>query len=380
MRRASGSAPSIVLIGCAVACGGNGDGASSGSGATGAAGAGGSTSASSSVAGSSGGSSGTGGSPQGGGAGTDQGGGAGTAQGGTDSLGLVPVVAGCPVFTADDAWNTDVSEYPADADATARLRALVGDVMIHPDYGNDGDTQYGIPFNVVPENQPLAPVSFDAYPEESDPGPYPFPDADTADVEGFSPTECDGDCHLLVVAEGACMLYEGYACQYENDGWHCSSGASWELERNSYGQRPEGWTSADAAGLPILPGLLRYDEVARGEIHHALRFTLPCTTDRYVAPATHFAVPGSCDADDPNAPPMGLRVRLQADFETSEFPADARAVLEAMKRYGMILADNGSSFYFQGEAHPDWSEQQIEPLKDVPASAFEVVMTLGPGP
>jgi hypothetical protein len=192
--------------------------------------------------------------------------------------------------------------------------------------------------------------------------------------------DCSGDCHLLVVQEGSCVLYEGYACQYESDGWHCASGAKWALDENSYGQRPEGWTSADAAGLAILPGVVRYDEVRQGEVNHAIRFTVPCTTDRYVQPATHFAVPGGCDADDPNAPPMGLRVRLRSDFDTSSFPDGARAVLEGMKRYGMILADNGSSFYFQGEAHPDWTEDDIEPLKDVPASAFEVLGPTLPGP
>lgn len=374
---------SILLIGFAVACGG--DGASSGGDGDGAGGAnagsgGGATSSTSTSSSSSGMTGGTGGALSAGGNGAASSGGAAVPAGGAGSIGAVPSIADCPVFTANDAWNTDVSGYPADDAATERLQALVGDVMIHPDYGGDSDTLYGIPFNVVPDDQPLAPISFDAYPDESDPGPYPFPGGDVAKVEGYSPEDCRGDCHLLVVQQGACMLYEGYACQYESDGWHCSSGANWDLERNSYGQRPTGWTSADAAGLPILPGLLRYDEVVAGDIRHALRFTLPCTTDRYVPPATHYAVPNSCDADDPNAPPMGLRVRLRADFDVSGFPADARTVLAAMKRYGMILADNGSSFYFQGEAHPDWNEQQIEPLKDVPASAFEVVTTLGPGP
>jgi hypothetical protein len=281
------------------------------------------------------------------------------------------------VFPSEDAWNTDISDAPVDADWTARLQNLVGDVNLHPDYGSDGDTLYGIPFNVVPEDQPLVPVTFDWYPEESDEGPYPFPGLETALVEGFSPEACDGDCHLLVVQQGSCMLYEGYACEHRDDGWHCGNGAKWDLTRVSYGQRPRGYTSADAAGLAILPGLVRYDEVRSGEMRHAIRFTTHCTRANFVAPATHLAVPGSCDGDDPDAPPMGLRVRLRADFDIASFSESAQVVLTAMKRYGMILADNGSDFYFQGEAHSGWNEDDIEPLKDVPASAFEAIV---PGP
>jgi hypothetical protein len=278
------------------------------------------------------------------------------------------------VFPLDDAWNTDISDLPADPDWTERLQNMVGDVNLHPDYGADGDTLYGIPFNVVPENQPLVPVSFDWYPEESDEGPYPFPGPESARVEGFSPEACDGDCHFLVVQEGSCTLYEGYACQHESDGWHCGNGAKWDLTRVSYGQRPKGYTSADAAGLAILPGLVRYDEVRAGEMRHAIRFTTSCTRANFVEPATHLAVPGGCDENDPNSPPMGLRVRLRSDFDTSSFSESAQVVLTAMKRYGMILADNGSDFYFQGEAHSGWTEDDIEPLKDVPASAFEALV------
>lgn len=287
------------------------------------------------------------------------------------------MLAGCPVFPADDAWNTDISDAPVDADWTERLQNLVGDVNLHPDYGSDGDTLYGIPFNVVPDDQPLVPVTFDWYPEESDEGPYPFPGLETARVEGFSPEACDGDCHFLVVQEGSCMLYEGYACEHQEDGWHCGNGAKWDLTRVGYGQRPRGYTSADAAGLAILPGIVRYDEVRSGEMRHAIRFTTHCTRANFVAPATHLAVPGSCDGDDPNAPPMGLRVRLRADFDIASFSESAQVVLSAMKRYGMILADNGSDFYFQGEAHSGWTEDDIEPLKEVPASAFEAIV---PGP
>jgi hypothetical protein len=284
-----------------------------------------------------------------------------------------PSVGNCTVFPSDDHWNRDISAAPVDSEWTTRIHALVGDADIHPDYGVDGSTLYGIPINLVPASQPAVPIVFDWYEDESDPGPYPFPDPSQIAIEGQSPTSCDGDCHVLVVQEGSCVLYEGFACEHQSDGWHCGNGAKWELTRTSYGQRPMGWTSADAAGLPIMPGLVRYAEVRAGAIHHAIRFTVPCTRPNYVAPGTHYAVPGGCDQNDPNAPPMGIRVRLRADFDDSRFPASARVVTTAMKRYGMILADNGSSFYFQGDANPGWTEDDIEPLKGIPASAFEAV-------
>jgi hypothetical protein len=280
-------------------------------------------------------------------------------------------VGGCKMFPADDAWNLDISSVAVDATWTQKVQALVGNTRIHPDYGVDGQDLYGIPINVVPENQPLVPVSFDDYEDESDPGPYPFPGPGDVIIEGNNPEACDGDCHLIVLQQGACMLYEGYACESRADGWHCANGAKWDLNVNGYKQRPVGWTSADAAGLAIAPGLLRYEEVRAGEVTHALRFTLDCTTDKYVKPATHFAVPGGCNPDD--GPPMGTRVRLKADYDISAASASAQVVLEGMKKYGMILADNGSNFYFQGTANAGWTEDDIEPLKDVPASAFEVL-------
>jgi len=280
-------------------------------------------------------------------------------------------VGGCKMFPAEDAWNLDVSGVAADATWTKKVQDLVGTAKIHPDYGVDGQDLYGIPLNVVPETQPLAPVSFDDYPEESDEGPYPFPGPDDVIIEGNNPEACDGDCHLLVIQQGACMLFEGYACEYRQDGWHCGNGAKWDLTKVGYGQRPMGWTSADAAGLAIAPGLLRFAEVRAGEVTHALRFTLKCTTDKYVNPATHQAVPGGCNPSD--GPPMGTRVRLKADYDISQASESAQVVLRGMKKYGMILADNGSNFYFQGEANAGWTDDDIEPLKSVPASAFEVV-------
>ncbi|MDF3067525.1 MAG: hypothetical protein K0R38_3126 [Polyangiaceae bacterium] len=318
------------------------------------AGAGGSSSGGSSQSGSGqGGASGAAGK-NGGGAGNPSVGGA-SANGGSSRGGSPPVVpgkpgevGGCQMFPAADHWNLDVSSVAVDAAWTQKVQDLVGDARIHPDYGVDGEELYGIPINVVPETQPLAPVTFDWYPEESDEGPYPFPGPADVIIEGNSPESCDGDCHLLVLQQGTCLLFEGYACEYRGDGWHCGNGAKWDLNELGYGQRPEGWTSADAAGLAIAPGLLRYDEVRGGEVTHALRFTLDCTTNKYVEPASHYAVPDGCDPND--GPPMGTRVRLRADYDVSGLSPSAQTVLNGMKKYGMILADNGSNFYFQGEA------------------------------
>jgi hypothetical protein len=297
--------------------------------------------------------------------------GKGNAGSGTGVPGRPGEVGGCKMFPADDAWNLDISGMDADAAWTKKVQDLVGNANIHPDYGVDGADLYGIPLNVVPATQPLTPVEFEWYPEESDPGPYPFPGPADVIIEGNNPESCDGDCHLLVVQQGTCMLYEGYACEYTAGAWHCGNGAKWDLNKVGYGQRPDGWTSADAAGLAIAPGVLRYDEVRAGEVTHALRFTLECTTNKYVNPASHYAVPNGCNAAD--GPPMGTRVRLKADFKLDGFSQSAQTVLRGMQRHGMILADNGSNFYFQGQANPGWTEDDIEPLKDVPASAFEVV-------
>ncbi len=284
----------------------------------------------------------------------------------------VPSVGGCPVFTADDAWNSDISTAPVSAAWTTAVHNLVGSINLHPDFG--GGSLYGIPFNVVPQGQAALPVSFD-YADESDPGPYPFPPAGTVKIEGNDPTCADdGDCHVLAVQQGVCRLYEGWACRTSGSGWHCGSGAVFDLTRKSQGQRQSGWTSADAAGLPVLAGLIRYAEVAVDrEVKHAIRFTVRCTRAQFVAPASHYAVPGGCNPSDPNAPPMGLRMRLAASFDASGFGADAQVILRAMKRYGLVLADNGSDFYFQAEADARWTDGLIAELKRVPASAFEAV-------
>jgi hypothetical protein len=179
---------------------------------------------------------------------------------------------------------------------------------------------------------------------------------------------------VLVVEQGVCRLYEGWACRTSGSGWHCGSGARFDMTRKSQGQRPLGWTSSDAAGLSVLAGLIRYNEVAVDrEIKHAIRFTLRCTRAQYVSPASHFAVPGACNPSDPNSPPMGLRMRLNASYEVSGFSQDTQVILKAMKKYGLILADNGSNFFFQAEADARWTDSLTSELKRVPASAFEAI-------
>jgi hypothetical protein len=282
------------------------------------------------------------------------------------------VIGGCTVFTGDDEWNRDITGYPVDATWTANVLNQAGDINLHPDFGNWDGQAFGIPINIVPEDQPMLDMVFEWYDDESDPGPYPFPAPEDAQIEGGDAYSCDGDCHLLTVQEGTCMLYESGNCTFEGDAWHCGGGAVFDMSENSYGQRPMGWTSADAAGLSIAAGLIRYDEIVAGEINHAIRFTMPCTRSKYVRPASHYAVPGECD-DNPTDPPMGMRIRLNADFDISGFNATAQTILRAMKRYGMILADNGSAFYFQAETNPDWNGDEQQ-LKDVPADAFEVIV------
>jgi len=280
--------------------------------------------------------------------------------------------SGCALFTADDVWNADVSGRAVDATNTARMTTLVGAVNIHPDFGPG----FGIPINVVPASQAKVPIEFDQYADESDPGPYPFPGPTSIRVEGTDdPTSCDGDCHVIVVQQGTCQVYEGYACHYASTGWICGNGAHWDLTRNSAGQRPDGWTSVDAAGLSIYAGLARYEEVMAGEITHAIRFTLPCTSNARVPPATHQAVPGGC-ASRPPGPPMGLRVRLKASYDISGFTPTVQTFLRAFKKHGLILADNGgssSTFFFQSEDSASWPDD-INDLKDVPVSAFEAVV------
>jgi hypothetical protein len=292
----------------------------------------------------------------------DSAGASGTTGGTGGVTGSAPSLAACPVFPADNEWNRDISNDPLDPMSQAYIDHINNNgsgTMMHPDFGSG----FGIPYVVVPGTEPRVPVSFD-YADESDPGPYPIP-AD-APIEGGATS--DGDRHILVVDGDACMLYELFSSYYVGPGWHAGSGAIFDLRSNQL--RPDGWTSADAAGLPIFPGLVRYDEaVDTGEIVHALRFTVKVTQNAYVHPATHAA----SSVTDPNAPPMGMRIRLKASFDTSSFTGAALVVATALKKYGALLADNGSNWYFQGAPNPSFDDEELDQLKSLPGDAFEVV-------
>lgn len=272
-----------------------------------------------------------------------------------------PTIGDCPVFPPDNPWNTDISEFPVDPNSDDYIAAINadGDEYLHADFGED--PTYGIPYVVVDEDQPFVPITFTEYGDESDPGPYPIPPD--------APVEAAGDHHVLVVLQGKCKLYEMYHAEYNGEGWDAGAGAIFDLLSNRL--RPETWTSADAAGLPIFAGLVRYDEVAAGEINHALRFTVSQTQRAYIHPATHWA----SDNDDPDLPPMGLRLRLRADYDISEFTGMSRVILEALRTYGMIVADNGTSWFITGATDSRWDDDDLNQLKTVPGAAFEVVTT-----
>ena len=268
-------------------------------------------------------------------------------------------------FPADNPWNADVSTLPVDPRSDAYIASMGAADELHPDFGTEWDGgPNGIPYNVVRGTQPKVPVSF-YYADESDPGPYPVPP--DAQVEWGS------DHHVLTLDVDNRILYELYDATYDasSNSWTAGSGAIWDLKVNSY--RPAGWTSADAAGLPMLPGLVRYDEVARGEITHALRFTVPRTQDAYIFPASHAAATST----DPNLPPMGLRVRLKADYDISGLPAADQVILRALKKYGMIVADNGGPFYISGAPDMRWNEDDLRAISAIHGSDFEVVNTSG---
>jgi hypothetical protein len=273
-----------------------------------------------------------------------------------------PRLAGCPVFPADNPWNQRVDKLPVARNSSAIIDSIGAGTGLHADFGSglwDG-APIGIPITVVRSGVPRSRVSFE-YADESDRGPYPIPPG--VRIEG------GGDRHALIVDSSTCRLYELYALQRTGSGWRAGSGAIWSLRSDRL--RPAGWTSADAAGLPILPGLVRWREVAQGHIDHALRFTVSRSRRAYVYPARHAA----SDLTDPDLPPMGVRVRLRADYPIAEFPPQARTVLTALKTYGMIVADNGTSWYISGEPSAHWSNDDLHTLGRVPGSAFEVVDT-----
>jgi hypothetical protein len=267
------------------------------------------------------------------------------------------------VFPADNAWNRDISNDPVDPGSAAMVASCGATAALHPDFGTVYDgAPNGIPYIVVHSGQPTVPVSFD-YADESDPGPYPVPL--DAPIEGGSSST--GDRHVIVVDADAWKLYELYDAHPGSSSWTAGSGAVFDL--NSDSLRPAGWTSADAAGLPIFPGLVRYDEVAAGVIAHALRMTCPRTRKGYVSPARHQA--GS--STDPTLPPMGARFRLKASVDISGFSPQIQVILTAMKKYGLFLADNGSAFYVSGAPDSRWSDNDLHNLSTLHGSDFEVV-------
>jgi hypothetical protein len=274
-------------------------------------------------------------------------------------------LAGRRPFPADNPWNLDISTAPIDP-RSSTLIASCGLRNLHPDFGTTyNGAPNGIPYIVVHSSQAKVPVSFD-YDDESDRGPYPIPA--NAPIEGGP--NSDGDRHVLVVDVDAWKLYELYDAHPLNGGtsWHAGSGAIFDLSSNAL--RPAGWTSADAAGLPIFPGLVRYDEAAEQHaINHALRFTCPRTRRAYISPARHYASNDTSSA----LPPMGMRVRLKASFDTTGFTPTVRAILRSMMRYGMLVADNGSGWFVSGAPDPRWNDDELATLARVPSSAFEVI-------
>jgi len=280
----------------------------------------------------------------------------------------VPGAPDCPVFPKSSHWNQRVDDLPVLPGSDRMVRAIGADDTMHADFGSGRyeGARIGIPFVTVGRSQPRVPVQFE-YEDESDPGPYPIP----RDVPIEGGRGSDGDRHVIVVDRRRCRLYELFAAypRAGGDRWTAGSGAIWRLRSNR--MRPAGWTSADAAGLPILPGLARWNEVKRGRINHALRFTVPETRRQYIYPARHFA----SDSNDPDLPAMGQRFRLKANYRIGGFPRQARVVLKALKRYGMIVADNGSAWYVTGAPNRHWDNDALHTLGDVPGRAFEVVDT-----
>jgi hypothetical protein len=283
------------------------------------------------------------------------------------NLGRGASLNGFVPFPADTAWNQDISTAPVDPDSDSYINFIGSSTPLHPDFGAGlyGGQTIGIPYIVV-SAPPFVPILYTAYGSESDPGPMPV--HTNAPIEGY-PNPGDGDRHVLVLDRTNCWLYELYHSYLQSNGsWKADSGAVWDLLNGE--QRPYTWTSADAAGLPIFPGLARYDEVASGAINHALRYTLQNSQTAFTPPASHWAG----NSTNAYAAPMGMRMRLKASFDISSFPAQAQVILAALKKYGMIMADNGSSIYISGDPDNRWNNDDLGTLKSVPASAFEVLL------
>ncbi len=269
---------------------------------------------------------------------------------------------GCQIFPASNPINQEIVHAPVNPHSAQYIASIGASLHLHPDFGNN--PSYGIPYAIVGPHQRKVPIHFTEYGEESNPGPYPIPA--NAPIEGAGE---EGDRHVLILQEGACKLYELYNAHLSGEGWDAGSGAVFDLRSNAL--RPNGWTSADAAGLPIFPLLVRYEDVRTGAIDHALRVTVPRTQRGFIHPATHFASTSS----DPRLPPMGLRLRLRASYSLAGYHGQALIILRALKRYGLIVADNGSSWYVTGAPSAGWNEADLEQLKRVPGAAFEAVQT-----
>lgn len=274
----------------------------------------------------------------------------------------------CPVFPANNPWNTDISAYPVHKNSANFITNIGAGESLHPDFGTVwAGAPNGIPYVIVPGGQPKVPIVYTDYGNQSDPGPFPIPD--NAPIEGGSNGK--GDRHVIAVDLTSCVLYELFNAFFQGagKGWKASSGAKFDLKSNKL--RTIGWTSADAAGLPIYPGLVRYDEVQSGAIKHALRFTVNNSQKAYVLPATHYA----SSSTDANRPPMGLRLRLKASVKISGYSKSNQVILKALKTYGMIVADNGSDWFLSGAPDPKWNDSDLNKLKQIKGSDFEVVDT-----
>jgi hypothetical protein len=272
------------------------------------------------------------------------------------------------IFTTDNDWNRDISDLTVHRQSSTWLRSIGLSDGLHPDFGTVWrGSPIGIPFVIVDSDQAKVAVKFE-YDDESDPGPYPIPNG--VPIEGGQDAPHESDRHIIMIDPKKKLLYELFqAIPDPIFGWRAGSGAIFDLSSDEL--RPDGWTSADAAGLPVFPGLVRYDEVADGEIRHALRFTVERTQRAYIHPARHFASRHT----NPTLPPMGLRVRLRADYDISEFPRSAQIVLIALKKYGMLLADNGSDWFISGAPDPRWKDRDLATLKRVKGRDFECVYT-----
>lgn len=283
------------------------------------------------------------------------------------SVGIGASLNGFVPFPDDSLWNENIASSPVDPNSNAIINFIGANVPLHPDFGSGlyGGQSIGIPY-IVESGSPLVKITYKAYDDESDPGPMPIPA--NAPIEG-DPKPGNGDRHVLVLDRDNCWLYELYGSHEAKSGnWSAGSGAVWNLLADE--TRPYTWTSADAAGLPIFPGLARYDEVAAGVINHALRFTLQNSLAAFTPPASHWAA----SSTNPDAAPMGMRMRLKSSFDISGFPPQSKVILKALQQYGMIMADNGSSIYISGTPDDGWDNDDLGALKSVPASAFEVLL------